>query len=162
MRYVRKILPAYVTLCLMLMLGFATPASATSERNSWNIPGGNVLEVFGSHCNTFVRTCDWGSHTKMFGTRPYNAQWIENRTTLEAHGFRASITISAPPSAEITIHSRSMGTVRWRNFNAWTVYNSGTLRPSWSTAYVSVESCGSAKVTNRIFVSEKCVRAGAF
>jgi len=139
-----------------------SPADATNASGKWNLRGGDQLQVNAWHCGTYVSTCSWSSSTKLLGSHPWRAIWIQNKATLEAHGFRATLTISKKPGAILDQTTRSMGTVRWTNFRAWIADNSGEMSPSWTTAYVSTRSCGLAKVTKRIAVSEKCVYAGAF
>lgn len=139
-----------------------SPAGATSDSATWNLSGGNRFQVNAWHCGTYVNACDWKASTKLLGTNPSKAQWIQNRAELQAHGVSASLTISKSPSATLTMKSKSLGEVRWRNTNAWIADTSGQMKPNWSTTYVSTRSCGSARVTSSINVSEKCVYAGAF
>ncbi|WP_326803134.1 hypothetical protein OIE49_17445 [Streptomyces sp. NBC_01788] len=140
----------------------AGPASATSDSATWNLSGGDTFQVNAWHCGTYVSACDWTASTKLLGTNPSNAQWIQNRAELEAHGVSASLTISKTPSATLTMKSKSLGEVRWRNTNTWIADTSGQMKPNFSTTYVSTRSCGSGQVTSSISVSEKCVYAGAF
>lgn len=97
----------------------------------------------------------------MSGTNPRKAKWIQNRTELAAHGFSVSITISKNPEATLTMKSRSLGEVRWRNTSANISDTYGQMKPGGTTTYVSTKSCGSAQVTSAIKVSEKCAYAGA-
>jgi hypothetical protein len=153
---------AAATLALAGVAAFGAPADATSDSASWNLKGGDTFQVNAWHCGTYVNTCSWTSSTKLLGSNPFNAVWIQNRAELEAHGISASLTISKNPEATLTMVSKSLGVVRWKNYNAWISDNSGKMDPNWSTAYVSTRSCGSAKVNSSISVSEKCVYAGAF
>ncbi|MDK1472275.1 hypothetical protein QNO07_02340 [Streptomyces sp. 549] len=98
----------------------------------------------------------------MSGSNPKNAQWIQNRAELRAHGVSASLTISKTPSATLTMKSRSLGEVRLRNTKTWIADTSGQMKPSKLTVHVSTKSCGSAQVNSSIKVSEKCAYAGAF
>jgi hypothetical protein len=109
-----------------------------------------------------VTTCSWTASTKLLGSNPTVAQTITNRAELQAHGISASLTISKDPSATLTMTSKSLGVVRWTNTKAWIADNSGSMKPNFSTTYVSTKSCGSGKVNASITVSEKCVSAGAF
>jgi hypothetical protein len=139
----------------------ATPAHATSASTSVGIPGGNKISVNAWHCGFYVTACDWKASTKMSGTNPRKAKWIQNRAELAAHGISVSITISKNPEATLTMKSKSLGEVRWKNTNASISDTYGQMRPGGATTYVSTKSCGSAKVTNSINVSEKCAYAGA-
>ncbi|GGU32780.1 hypothetical protein [Streptomyces lavendofoliae] len=139
----------------------ASPAHATSSSTSVGIPGGNKISVNAWHCGFYVTACDWKASTKMSGTNPRKAKWIQNRAELRAHGVSVSITISKNPEATLTMKSRSMGEVRWKNTNANISDTHGQMRPGGATTYVSTKSCGSAKVTNSINISEKCAYAGA-
>ncbi|MFG2848200.1 hypothetical protein ACGF12_34295 [Kitasatospora sp. NPDC048296] len=144
------------------LVAAAVPASATSDSSSWNLPGGDKWQVNAWHCGTYSSACSWSSSTKLQGGNPRTAQWIENRVELEAHGISASLTISKSPSASLTMKKRSLGEVRWRNSNSWIADNSGVMKPSWNTTFVSTRSCGSGRVNASINVSEKCAYAGAF
>lgn len=137
-------------------------AHATDDSASWNLKGGDTFQVNAWHCGTYVHTCSWKTSTKLLGVRPVNAYWIENRAELQAHGFSASIKISKKPEATLTMRSKSLGVIRWKNIHSWISDLSGSMSPNWSTAYVSTRSCGSAHVTFGITVSEKCTYAGAF
>ncbi|MFI9548541.1 hypothetical protein ACIHAR_32270 [Streptomyces sp. NPDC052016] len=139
----------------------ATPAHATSASTSVGIPGGNKISVNAWHCGFYVTACDWKASTKMSGINPRKAKWIQNRAELAAHGISVSITISKNPEATLTMKSKSLGEVRWKNTNASISDTYGQMRPGGATTYVSTKSCGSAKVTNSINVSEKCAYAGA-
>ncbi|MET9294431.1 hypothetical protein [Streptomyces sp. NPDC003077] len=139
----------------------ASPAQATSASGSWGIPGGNKISVNAWHCGFYVNACDWKASTKMSGSKPTKAKWIQNRAELAAHGVSVSIKISKNPEATLTMKSKSMGEVRWKNTKAKISDTHGQMRPSKSTVYVSTKSCGSAQVTSKIKVSEKCVYAGA-
>ncbi|MCF2537602.1 MULTISPECIES: hypothetical protein [Streptomyces] len=139
----------------------ASPAHATSASTSVGIPGGNKISINAWHCGFYVTACDWKASTKMSGTNPRKAKWIQNRAELAAHGISVSITISKNPEATLTMKSRSLGEVRWKNTNASISDTYGQMRPGGATTYVSTKSCGSAKVTNSINVSEKCAYAGA-
>lgn len=139
----------------------ATPAQATSDSTTVGLPGGNKISINAWHCGTYVNACDWKASTKMSGSNPSKARWIQNRAELEAHGVSVSIKISKNPEATLTMKSRSLGEVRWKNTNANISDTYGQMSPSWSTVYVSTRSCGSAKVTSSINVSEKCAYAGA-
>ncbi|MFE0455406.1 hypothetical protein ACFW2D_29895 [Streptomyces sp. NPDC058914] len=139
----------------------ATPAHATSASTSVGVPGGNKISVNAWHCGFYVTACDWKASTKMSGTNPRKAKWIQNRAELAAHGISVSITISKNPEATLTMKSKSLGEVRWKNTNASISDTYGQMRPGGATTYVSTKSCGSAKVTNSINVSEKCAYAGA-
>ncbi|GAA1178450.1 hypothetical protein F4556_007297 [Kitasatospora gansuensis] len=140
----------------------ATPASATTGSGTWNLPGGDRWQVNAWHCGVYQSDCSWSASTKLLGNSPARAKSIQNRAELEAHGIRASIKISKAPSATLTMKSRSLGEVRWRNTNTWISDTSGSMHPGGITSYVSVRSCGSGQVTSSINVSEKCVYAGAF
>jgi hypothetical protein len=144
------------------LVALAAPAGATSASASWNLSGGDTWQVNAWHCGTYWDKCSWTSSTKLLGSNPANAQWISNRAELEAHGGSLSITLSKHPSATITFTSSSLGKVTWTNWNAWISDNSGVMDPSWSTAWVSTRSCGWGRVNSSIYVSEKCVYAGAF
>ena len=147
---------------ITLLLGLAGTAQATSASASWKLKNGTTFQVNGWHCGFYVKSCSWTASTKLTkGSKHYKATWIQNRTELQAHGFRASIKISKNPEATLTMKSKSLGEVRWKNYHAWISDNSGKMTPGWTTVYVSVRSCGSAKVTSKISVSEKCVYAGA-
>lgn len=159
---VSRIASVIASLGAVMMTGWALPASATSDSASWNLKGGDKFQVNAWHCGTYVNSCSWKTSTKLLGAQPVNAVWIENDAELEAHGFSASIKISKEPSATLTMKSSSLGIVRWRNTRAWISDNSGQMSPSWTTAYVSTKSCGSAKVTAAITVSKKCAYAGSF
>ncbi|MGW4087116.1 hypothetical protein ACWEGS_29195 [Streptomyces sp. NPDC004822] len=139
----------------------ASPAHATSASTSVGIPGGNKISINAWHCGFYVTACDWKASTKMSGTNPRKAKWIQNRAELAAHGISVSIKISKNPEATLTMKSRSLGEVRWKNTNASISDTYGQMRPGGATTYVSTKSCGSAKVTNSINVSEKCAYAGA-
>ncbi|MEN3586206.1 hypothetical protein AAH978_18900 [Streptomyces sp. ZYX-F-203] len=139
----------------------ASPARATSASTSVGIPGGNKISVNAWHCGFYVRACKWKASTKMSGTNPRKAKWIQNRAELAAHGVGVSIKISKNPEATLTMKSRSQGEVRWKNTNASIADTYGEMGPGGATTYVSTKSCGSAKVTNSIYVSEKCAYAGA-
>ena len=147
----------------LLLTGLlVSPASATKASNHWNIKNGTTFTVNGWHCGTYVKSCSWTSSAQLKkGSRHYNAAWIQNRTELQAHGFRVSLKISKNPEATLTMKSKSLGEVRWKNYTSWISDNSGKMYPSWTTVYVSVKSCGSAKVNSKISISEKCVYAGA-
>lgn len=147
---------------ILFTAGMALPAQATSASSSWNIPGGNKLEVNAWHCGLFAKACDWKASTKMKGTKPKSAQWIQNRAEIKAHGIGAKVTISKNPSAVLKMKSKSMGEVRLKNTKTWIADTSGQIRPTGAPGYVSTKSCGSAQVTSKIKVSEKCVTAGAF
>ncbi|WP_037601609.1 hypothetical protein [Streptacidiphilus rugosus] len=136
-------------------------ANATTASTNWNLPGGDVFQVNAWHCGTYVNACSWTTSTKLLGSSPYNASWIRNKASLEAHGISASLTISSSPSAGISWTSKSLGSVTWTNTNNWEADFSGLMTPGWTTVYVSTQSCGSAKVNSSISVSEKCVYAGA-
>ncbi|MFF8320668.1 hypothetical protein ACF06V_26330 [Streptomyces bobili] len=139
----------------------ASPAQATSASTSVGLPGGNKVSVNAWHCGFYVSACDWKASTKMSGTNPRKAKWIQNRAELQAHGISVSLTISKNPEATLTMKSRSLGEVRWRNTNANISDTYGQMRPGGATTYVSTRSCGSAQVTSAIKVSEKCAYAGA-
>ncbi|MGX1270940.1 hypothetical protein [Streptomyces phaeoluteigriseus] len=139
----------------------ASPAHATSASTSVGLPGGNKVSVNAWHCGFYVSACDWKASTKMSGTNPRKAKWIQNRAELQAHGVSVSLTISKNPEATLTMKSRSLGEVRWRNTNANISDTYGQMRPGGATTYVSTRSCGSAQVTSAIKVSEKCAYAGA-
>ncbi|MEV0963716.1 hypothetical protein AB0J25_14175 [Streptomyces sp. NPDC049910] len=139
----------------------ASPAHATSASTSVGIPGGNKISINAWHCGFYVSACDWKASTKMSGTNPRTAQWIQNRAELAAHGVSVSIKISKNPEATLTMKSRSLGEVRWKNTNANISDTYGQMRPGGTTTYVSTRSCGSAKVTGSINISEKCAYAGA-
>jgi hypothetical protein len=139
----------------------AAPAHATSASTSVGIPGGNKITINAWHCGFYTTACDWKASTKMSGTNPRKAKWIQNRTELEAHGISVSITISKNPEATLTMKSRSLGEVRWKNTNANISDTYGQMKPGGTTTYVSTKSCGSAQVTSSIRVSEKCAYAGA-
>jgi hypothetical protein len=145
--------------CLVVMAG---PAHATQASASWNLVGGDRWQVNAWHCGTYWDSCAWSSSTKLLGSNPYNAQSISNRAELESHGGSLSISLSTHPGATITFTSSSLGKVTWTNWNAWISDNSGVMRPSWSTFWVSTRSCGWGRVNSSIYVSEKCVYAGAF
>lgn len=153
-------------------LAIAVPAEATNSSATWNLKGGDTFQVNAWHCGTFLRKCSWATSTKLLGNHPAKARWIENRAILQAHGFRASLSISKSPGAVLTQSSKSTGIVRWRNYKAWVADNSGVMSPNWTTTYVSTQSCGSALATYNtkvkkkvktvtINVTEKCVYAGA-
>lgn len=135
--------------------------SATSDSSTWNLPGGDKFQVNAWHCGTYVKACNWTASTKLKGTHPSKAKWIKNRALLQAHGISVSIKISKNPEATLTMKSRSLGQVSLKNTNAKIADTSGQMRPSWTTTFVSTKSCGSAQVTSKIKVSEKCVYAGA-
>ncbi|MCX5525047.1 hypothetical protein AB0L47_06495 [Streptomyces bobili] len=139
----------------------ASPAQATSASTSVGLPGGNKVSVNAWHCGFYVSACDWKASTKMSGTNPRKAKWIQNRAELQAHGISVSLTISKNPEATLTMKSRSLGEVRWKNTNANISDTYGQMRPGGATTYVSTRSCGSAQVTSAIKVSEKCAYAGA-
>lgn len=139
----------------------ASPAHATSASTSVGLPGGNKVSVNAWHCGFYVTACDWKASTKMSGTNPRKAKWIQNRAELQAHGVSVSLTISKNPEATLTMKSRSLGEVRWKNTNANISDTYGQMRPGGATTYVSTRSCGSAQVTSAIKVSEKCAYAGA-
>ncbi|WP_234440388.1 hypothetical protein [Streptomyces rimosus] len=138
-----------------------SPAHATSASTSVGIPGGNKISVNAWHCGFYTKACDWKASTKMSGKSPRKAKWIQNRAELQAHGVSVSIKISKNPEATLTMKSKSLGEVRWKNTNANISDTSGQMRPGGMTTYVSTKSCGSAKITNSINVSEKCAYAGA-
>ncbi|WP_223206309.1 hypothetical protein [Streptomyces xanthii] len=138
-----------------------SPAHATSASTQVGLPGGNKITVNSWHCNTYVKSCSWKASTKMSGSHPKQAAWIQNRAELKAHGFRVSVKISKNPEATLTMKSKSLGVVRWKNHTARIADTYGKMTPSKATVYVSTKSCGSAKVTSRIKVSEKCAYAGA-
>jgi hypothetical protein len=144
------------------VLATAGPAMATSNSSDWNLAGGDKWQVNAWHCGLYTNACDWKASTKLVGTNPGTAQTIQNRAELEAHGLGATIEISKEPKATLTMKSSSLGEVRWTNTNAWIADNSGQMKPSKLSAYVSVKSCGSGRVNANINVSEKCVTAGAF
>lgn len=150
------------TILAVAGLAISGPAQATSESASWKLKGGDTFQVNAWHCAAYLKSCSWKTSTKLLGNNPFNAIWIENRAELRAHGLNASLKISKRPSATLTMKSKSLGVVRWRNTRDWIADNSGKMNPSWTTVYVSTRSCGSAQVTPKIFVSEKCVYAGAF
>ncbi|MFF7528812.1 hypothetical protein ACFZB2_06910 [Streptomyces bobili] len=139
----------------------ASPAQATSASTSVGLPGGNKVSVNAWHCGFYVSACDWKASIKMSGTNPRKAKWIQNRAELQAHGISVSLTISKNPEATLTMKSRSLGEVRWKNTNANISDTYGQMRPGGATTYVSTRSCGSAQVTSAIKVSEKCAYAGA-
>ncbi|MDX3530396.1 hypothetical protein P1P75_29280 [Streptomyces sp. ID05-39B] len=139
----------------------ASPAQATSASTSVGLPGGNKVSVNAWHCGFYVSACDWKASTKMSGTNPRKAKWIQNRAELQAHGISVSLTISKNPEATLTMKSRSLGEVRWKNTKANISDTYGQMRPGGATTYVSTRSCGSAQVTSAIKVSEKCAYAGA-
>jgi hypothetical protein len=139
----------------------ASPAQATSASTSVGLPGGNKVSVNAWHCGFYVSACDWKASTKMSGTNPRKAKWIQNRAEFQAHGISVSLTISKNPEATLTMKSRSLGEVRWKNTNANISDTYGQMRPGGATTYVSTRSCGSAQVTSAIKVSEKCAYAGA-
>ena len=151
----------FTTAALAALALSASPASATSASTTWNLPGGDTFQVNAWHCGTYVSACSWTTSTKLLGSTPFNASWIRNKASLEAHGISASLSISSSPSAGITWTSKSLGSVTWTNTNNWESDFSGVMKPGWTTVYVSTQSCGSAKVTSSISVSEKCVYAGA-
>jgi len=154
-----KYLSAIVMAVVGAGLAIAPSASATSASNTWKLSGGDTFQVNAWHCGVYVSTCSWTASTKLLGTTPLVASWIRNRTELEAHGWSASLKISKKPEANLTMKSKGLGQVEWTNTNAWISDNSGTMKPGWTTAYVSVRSCGSSKVTNSINVSENaCMR----
>ncbi|MFC1420060.1 hypothetical protein [Streptacidiphilus cavernicola] len=138
-----------------------SPASATTASTTWNLPGGDTFQVNAWHCGTYVSACSWTTSTKLLGSTPFNASWIRNKASLQAHGVSASLSISSSPSASISWTSKSLGSVTWTNTNNWDSDFSGVMKPGWTTVYVSTQSCGSAKVNSSISVSEKCVYAGA-
>lgn len=160
LRITRAAVSAAVAAAAVMLV--TSPAGATSASSQWRIPGGDLWEVNAWHCATYWDTCDWTASVKLLGNNPANAIWINNRTELEAHGVGVSIEISKEPKATLTMVSESLGQVTWTNNNAWIADNSGTMDPSGATVYVSTRSCGSGQVTPDIFVSEKCVYAGAF
>ncbi|MEU7054475.1 hypothetical protein [Streptomyces sp. NPDC046197] len=139
----------------------ASPAQATSASTTVGLPGGNKISINAWHCGFYVTACDWKASTKMSGSNPRKAKWIQNRAELQAHGVSVSIKISKNPEATLTMKSRSLGEVRWKNTNANISDTWGQMRPGGATTYVSTRSCGSAQVTNSIKVSEKCAYAGA-
>ncbi|MFF0202364.1 hypothetical protein [Streptomyces sp. NPDC005017] len=138
-----------------------TTAGATSSSHTVGLPGGNRITINAWHCGVYVNACDWKASTKMSGERPRTARWIQNRAELEAHGVSVSLAVSKNPEATLTMVSRSLGVVRWRNTNASISDTYGQMRPSRGTVYVSTRSCGSAQVNGAIKVSEKCAYAGA-
>lgn len=148
-------------LAALVLVAPTTPARATSASNAVGLPGGNRVTVNAWHCGVYVSACDWKASTKMSGKRPRTARWIQNRAELEAHGVSVSLAVSKNPQATLTMVSRSLGVVRWRNTNASISDTWGQMRPSKGTVYVSTRSCGSAQVTGAIKVSEKCAYAGA-
>ncbi|MBD0840430.1 hypothetical protein ICC28_17200 [Streptomyces sp. TRM68416] len=139
----------------------ATPTQATSAATSVGLPGGNKIVTNAWHCAVYANACDWKASTKMTGNNPKRARWIQNRAELEAHGVGVSVAISKNPEATLTMVSKSLGEVRWKNTHARISDTYGQMRPSKSTLYVSTRSCGSAQVTGAIKVSEKCAYAGA-
>lgn len=139
----------------------AAPAHATSATTTVGLPGGNKISINAWHCGVYVSACDWKASTKMSGSNPKKAKWIQNRADLQAHGISVSIKISKNPEATLTMKSKSLGEVRWKNTNANISDTYGQMRPSKTTVYVSTKSCGSAQVTSAIKVSEKCAYAGA-
>jgi hypothetical protein len=144
-----------------LALVAAPFAQATSASTSWRLHGGDTFQINAWHCSTYVKACSWTASAKLRGSNPSKARWIKNRALLQAHGVSASITISKDSSGSLKMVSKSLGQVTWKNTHAWIADTSGTMKPSWTTAYVSTKSCGSALVTSSINVSEKCVYAGA-
>ncbi|MEU2285889.1 hypothetical protein ABZ614_28825 [Streptomyces sp. NPDC013178] len=139
----------------------APPTHATSASTSVGLPGGNKIAINAWHCALYTNACDWRASTKMSGSRPKKARWIQNRAELEAHGVSVSVSISKNPEASLTMVRKSLGVVRWKNTNASISDTFGQMRPSKGTVYVSTRSCGSAQVTGAIKVSEKCAYAGA-
>lgn len=150
-----------VALAAATLVLSATPTHATSSATSVGLPGGNRIVINAWHCALYANACDWKASTKMSGTNPRRARWIQNRAELKAHGVNVSLTISKNPEATLTMVSKSLGEVRWKNTRASISDTYGQMRPSKSTLYVSTRSCGSAQVTGAIKVSEKCAYAGA-
>ncbi|MFG2129041.1 hypothetical protein ACGFNV_14750 [Streptomyces sp. NPDC048751] len=145
----------------MALVLSATPTHATSASTTVGLPGGNKIAINAWHCALYANACDWKASTKMSGLSPRKARWIQNRAELEAHGVSVSLTVSKNPEATMTMVSRSVAEVRWKNTHASISDTWGQMRPSKSTVYVSTRSCGSAQVTGAIKVSEKCAYAGA-
>ncbi|WP_330349054.1 hypothetical protein [Streptomyces sp. NBC_00582] len=151
---------ATVLAALALVLS-ATPTHATSAATTVGLPGGNKIAINAWHCAVYVNACDWRASTTMSGLNPRKAQWIQNRAELEAHGVGGSLQISQNPGATLTVISKALAEVRWKNTNASIADTWGQVRPSKTTMYVSTRSCGTAQVTGAIKVSEKCAYAGA-
>lgn len=164
MRVTRRLTPTLEAAAAagILVLSVGGSASAKPASASWNLPGGDTFQVNAWHCGAYRTACSWNASVKLLGYHPTTARWIKNRSELRAHGIRASLTISKNPSATLTMKSRSLGVASLRNTHAWIADTSGVMSPSWSTAYVSVRSCGTASVNSNITVSEKCVYHGAF
>ena len=139
----------------------APSANATSASSSWNIHSGDKVSINAWHCGLYTNACSWTSSTKLSGSHPKNAVWIENVASLQAHGISASLTISKEPQATLTMVSKSLGRVTWKNTHSWISDNSGLMKPNHTTIYVSTQSCGSAEITSSIRFSQKCVSAGA-
>ncbi|WP_066883676.1 hypothetical protein [Carbonactinospora thermoautotrophica] len=133
----------------------------TGDESRWSVGYGTFV-VKAWHCTMYRSACDWRSETMLVNNGGRIMDWIQNRSELEAHGPSATITISKNPEATLTMKSRSLGEVRWKRFVSNNVVTRGQMRPSWSTAWVSVRSCGSGDGPGSYgYVSEKCAYAGA-
>lgn len=157
-----KRLLGVVLLSCGVAVATVTPAQATADSQSYNLPGGDRWEVNAWHCGAYATACDWKASTKLLGTNPSSAETIVNRAVLESHGIGGELTISKSPSATLSMKSSTMGVVTLENTNSWIADNHGQMRPSGATTHVSVRSCGSGRVNSNINVSEKCAYAGAF
>ncbi|MGH2917170.1 MAG: hypothetical protein ACRDLS_01020 [Solirubrobacteraceae bacterium] len=124
-------------------------APATSASTELNLVGGDTLQANAWHCGTYVKSCSWQSSAKLLGYHPARARWIRNTAEIEAHGFRAKITLGKVINVEIIEKKRSLIKTRWTNRKHWISWSSGKVKPSWTTLFVSTRS--SATAAHRIF-----------
>jgi hypothetical protein len=154
-------------LCAASLLALSTfasnPADATGATTTLRLKGGDRLVANAWHCGTYVRACGWKSSAKLLGTNPSRARWITNRATIEAHGLRASLSLSRKgPTVRVTGTSRAVVRTVWTNTNAWISDSAGEVRPGFTTAYVSVRSVASASHPTFGTPSGVTAYAGAF
>lgn len=125
--------------------------------------GYGTFRIKAWHCTTYWSACDWRSETMLVNNGGKYMDWIENRSTLEAHGISASVTISKNPEASLKMVSNKIGEVRWRRYVSNNTVTWGQMRPGGATTHVSVNSCGSGDGPGGYgYVTEKCVYAGAW
>lgn len=129
-----------VSLAVIVVLAGATCAWGTAASTEVNLRGGDRLQANAWHCSVYLSGCSWATSSKLLGTHPRQAAWIQNTAEIQAHGPMARITLGMNSNVEITFSSSTRINTRWRNTRSWIADSHGKVNPSLTTTFVSVRS----------------------
>lgn len=136
----------------LLILAFAlvstailvAPAMATSASNTLNLAGGDRLRANAWHSTAYMTTCDWETSSKVLGTHPSYADWVRCNTEIAAHGIKATFSISKSSQINVTFVSKTLYKGYWINYDNWISWSSGSVKPGYTTVWVSAKATASA------------------